>query len=41
MPAGTQRSAPLSEAAVQDLQNQLQRYRLKNLVKVYNSDFDA
>ena len=31
----------LTDAAVLDMQNQLQRYRLKNLVKVYNSDFDA
>jgi hypothetical protein len=41
IPPRTRRSAPLVEAAVQALQNQLQRYRLKNLVKVYNSDFDA
>ena len=31
----------LTDAAVSDMQNQLQRYRLKNLVKVYTSDFDA
>lgn len=34
-------SSPLTETAVQDLQNQLLRYRLKNLVKVYHADFDA
>ena len=39
--SATQHSLPLTEAAVQDLQNQLLRYRLKNLVKVYHSDFDA
>ena len=31
----------MTEALVQDLRNQLQRYRTKNLVRVYNSDFDA
>ena len=31
----------LTDAAVLDMQNQLQRYRLQNLVKVFNSDFDA
>lgn len=30
-----------SQSTVQILQNQLLMYRLKNLVKVYNSDFDA
>jgi hypothetical protein len=39
--SATQHSLPLTEAAVQNLQNQLLRYRLKNLVKVYHSDFDA
>jgi hypothetical protein len=39
--SATQHLLPLTEAAVQDLQNQLLRYRLKNLVKVYHSDFDA
>jgi hypothetical protein len=34
-------SGPVTEASVQDLRNQLQRYRCKNLVRVYNSDFDA
>lgn len=37
----TQHSAPVTEALVQDLQNQLQRYRCKNLVRVYGSGFDA
>ena len=37
----TQDSVPVTEALVQDLRNQLQRYRCKNLVRVYNSDFDA
>jgi hypothetical protein len=36
-----QESGPVTEAFVQDLRNQLQRYRCKNLVRVYNSDFDA
>jgi hypothetical protein len=31
----------VTEAAVKDLRNQLLRYRCKNLVRVYNSDFDA
>ncbi len=30
-----------TRAVVEDLQNQLQRYRTKNLVRVYNSVFDA
>jgi hypothetical protein len=30
-----------TRAVVQDLQNQLERYRTQNLVRVYNSDFDA
>jgi hypothetical protein len=38
---GTQQSAPVTESLLQDLRNQLQRYRLHNLVKVYNSDFNA
>ncbi len=33
--------SPLTEAAIQDLQNQLQGYRCKNLIRVKNSDFDA
>ncbi len=37
----TQQSVSVTEALVQDLRNQLQRYRCKNLVRVYNSDFDA
>jgi hypothetical protein len=37
----TQHSLRQTEAVVQDLQNQLLRYRTKNLVRVYNSDFDA
>ena len=37
----TQRSLRQTEATVQDLQNQLLRYRTRNLVGVYNSDFDA
>ena len=37
----TLHSAPPTEAALQVLQNQLMMYRLYNLVKVYNSDFDA
>jgi hypothetical protein len=37
----TQHSLRAIEAVVQDLQNQLLRYRCKNLVRVYNSDFDA
>jgi hypothetical protein len=36
-----QNSLRLTEAVVKDLQNQLLRYRCKNLVRVYNSDFDA
>ena len=31
----------LTELEVQDLQNMLMGYRLKNLIKVYHSDFDA
>ena len=34
-------ASPLREPTVQDLQNQLLGYRLKNLVKVYNSNFEA
>ena len=34
-----QHSVPATEALVQDLRNQLQQYRCKNLVRVYNSDF--
>lgn len=37
----TQPTLRPTEAVVQDLQNQLLRYRTKNLVRVYNSDFDA
>jgi hypothetical protein len=37
----THHSLRLAEAVVQDLRNQLQRYRTKNLVRVYNADFDA
>jgi hypothetical protein len=36
-----QKSLRLSEAVAKDLQNQLLRYRCNNLVRVYNSDFDA
>lgn len=32
---------PLTEPEVQDLQNQLLRYRLKNLVRVFRADFEA
>jgi hypothetical protein len=39
--AATQSASRLIESAVQDLQNQLLQYRLKNLVKVYNSEFDS
>lgn len=37
----TQNAPQLTEPEVQGLQNQLLRYRLKNLVRVYNSNFDA
>ena len=37
----TQHSVSVTEALVQDLRNQLLRYRCKNLVRAYNSDFDA
>jgi hypothetical protein len=37
----TQNASRLTEATIQDMQNRLLQYRLKNLVKVYNSDFDA
>jgi DNA-binding transcriptional ArsR family regulator len=41
-PSGiSQIASRLSESTVQELQNQLLRYRLKTLCKVYNSDFDA
>ena len=40
-PASAMQQSPLTEAAVQDLQNQLQGYRCKNLARVKNSDFDA
>jgi hypothetical protein len=40
-PPATQHSLRETETAVQGLQNQLLRYRTKNLVRVYNSDFDA
>jgi hypothetical protein len=39
--SAAQTASPQTESVVQNLQNQLLRYRLKNLVKVYNSDFDA
>ncbi len=39
--SATQHSALVTEAFVQDLRNQLLRYRCKNLVPVYTSDFDA
>jgi len=39
--AVSQTASRLSESTVQDLQNQLLLYRLKSLVKVFNSDFDA
>jgi hypothetical protein len=37
----TQKASRLAELEVQELQNQLLSYRVKNLVRVYNSDFDA
>jgi hypothetical protein len=37
----TQKASRLTESNVQELQNMLLMYRTKNLVKVYNSDFDA
>ena len=37
----TQNASRLAELEVQELQNLLLGYRLKNLVRVYNSDFDA
>lgn len=37
----TQHSLRPTKAVVEDLQNQLLRYRTKNLVRVYNSVFDA
>jgi hypothetical protein len=37
----TRHSLRVIEAVVQDLQNQLLRYRTKNLVRVYDSEFDA
>ena len=41
-PAPTkQNSLRLSEALAKDLRNQLLRYRCKNLVRVYSSNFDA
>lgn len=36
-----QKSGSVTEALVQELRNQLQRYRCKNLVHVYNSAFDS
>jgi hypothetical protein len=36
-----QKSGSVTEALIQDLRNQLQRYRCKNLVHLYNSDLDA
>jgi hypothetical protein len=39
--SAAQNASRLTESTVQELQNQLLGYRLKNLVKVYNSDFDA
>jgi hypothetical protein len=38
---GAQNTPQPTEPEVQSLQNQLLRYRLRNLVRVYNSDFDA
>jgi hypothetical protein len=35
-----QKASRLTETEVQKLQNELLNYRLKNLVRVYNSDFD-
>jgi hypothetical protein len=37
----TQRASRLTASEVQELQNMLFGYRVKNLVKVHNSDFDA
>jgi hypothetical protein len=37
----TQKASRLAELEVQELQNELLGYRVKNLVRVYNSDFDA
>jgi hypothetical protein len=37
----TRHSTPVTEALVQEIRNQLQRYRCKNLVRAYNSGFDA
>ena len=37
----TQNSVRVTEPVVQDLRNQLMRYRCKNLVRVYTSDFEA
>lgn len=37
----TQKASRLDELEVQEMQNELLSYRLKNLVRVYNSDFDA
>jgi hypothetical protein len=37
----TEKASRLAEPEVQELQNQLLSYRLKNLVRVYNSNFDA
>jgi hypothetical protein len=39
--SATQKASRLAELEVQRLQNQLLGYRTKNLVQVYNSDFDA
>lgn len=39
--SATPTALPQTESIIQALQNQLLQYRLKNLVKVYNSDFDA
>ena len=39
---GASNRAPrLTEVEIQDLQNMLMKYRLKNLVRAYHSDFDA
>ena len=39
--ASQQNASRLAELEVQELQNLLLGYRLKNLVRVYNSEFDA
>ena len=39
--SATEKVSRLTESAIQQMQNQLLDYRLKNLVKVYKSEFDA